>query len=232
MQDSLVCDERVNTRKELLSIPHSTPSVIRKLNKHDIKAKPIEDSFPQTYKDAFVNNSADFATHAAEKKWSKTKLQCFQNNKHQYSYDGPGGTAWMMDEPNEYLDWRAINFYSALFHDGVKKSGAKDVQFVYRADVSRAMWQGSVSDGLMEMSIVPAGEAFNTPYLLREHKRRMPTELVAYGGANENSRPNLESAAWCIKCYVYECDGALRWLLRIARIIERFIEHLHGGTKV
>jgi len=178
---------------------------------HDIKAKPIEDSFPQTYKDAFVNNSADFATHAAEKKWSKTKLQCFQNNKHQYSYDGPGGTAWMMDEPNEYLDWRAINFYSALFHDGVKKSGAKDVQFVYRADVSRAMWQGSVSDGLMEMSIVPAGEAFNTPYLLREHKRRMPTELVAYGGANENSRPNLESAAWCIKCYVYECDGALPW---------------------
>lgn len=178
---------------------------------HDIKAKPIEESLPQVYQDAFANVSADFAKHAEEKRWNKTKLQCFQNNKHQYAKDGPGGTAWMMDEPNEYLDWRALNFYSTLFRQGVAKSGAKDIQFVYRADVSRPMWQGSVSDNLMEMTIVPAGVAFDMPYLLREYRRRGKTEFVGYGGANANSRPNLESAAWCVKCYVFECDGALPW---------------------
>ncbi|HYG77787.1 MAG TPA: hypothetical protein VEK08_22465 [Planctomycetota bacterium] len=192
---------------------------------HDIKAKPIEESLSKSYAEAFANVSEDFAKHANEKGWLRTQLQCFQNNKHQYCKNGPEGTAWMMDEPNEYLDWRALNYYSALFHQGVKRAWSVDFegmklprenagvwpQLVYRADVSRPMWQGNVSDGLMELTVVPAGVAFEMPYLLREHKRRMPTKLVGYGGANANDRANLESTAWCVKCYVYECDGALPW---------------------
>ncbi|HEY3324079.1 MAG TPA: hypothetical protein VGP72_26740 [Planctomycetota bacterium] len=176
---------------------------------HDIKAKPPEEAFPQSYKDAFVNCSADFARHFAEKGWKVTRGQCFFNNKHQYGRDGMTGTAWMMDEPNEYLDWHALNFYSRMFHAGLKAAG-KDVPLCFRADVSRPMWQGSVSDGLMEMMYV-GGEVFNMPALIKDSKRRMPTTVICYGGANDQSRANHESAAWCIKSYVYECDGVVPW---------------------
>jgi len=177
---------------------------------HDIKAKPIEESLPKEYTDAFVRCSMDFAKHFEEKGWTKTKAECFQNNKHQYASNGPGGTAWMMDEPNEYLDWRALNFYSALFKKGVAQAGIKNAQMVTRSDVSRPQWQGNVSDGFMDVMVV-GGDVFNLQAIARDDKRRMPAQLIVYGGANQQTSANLDSVATCVKGYIFECDGFVPW---------------------
>lgn len=177
---------------------------------HDIYAKPVEQCFPDSYRQAFINCSEDFAKHVAAKGWTKTRLQCFQNNKHQYARDGWTGTGWMMDEPNEYFDWRALNYYAALFAEGVNRSGQNLPNMVYRADVSRPMWQGNCSDGVMT-ELYTGGDLFSAGYLCRSTRRRGPMRFVAYGGANAQDRANHESTAWCLKSYVHEADGVVPW---------------------
>jgi hypothetical protein len=175
---------------------------------HDILAKPPEQAFPQSYQDAFVNAVSDFAKHAEEKGWTKTELQCYNNNKVQYNKDRVKGTAWTMDEPYMYLDWQALLFYSRLFHKGT--AGVKAPHFAYRGDISRPMWQGNCFDGLMETMSANSG-MFTMMPLMKDLKRRTNIRLVCYGGANEQSRANHETTAWCLKSYIAECDGALPW---------------------
>jgi hypothetical protein len=38
-----------------------------------------------------------------------------------------------MDEPDQYLDWHALQFYSRLFHDGIA-SERKSARLVFRGD--------------------------------------------------------------------------------------------------
>jgi hypothetical protein len=175
---------------------------------HDIFGKPPEQAFPQSYQDAFVNAVSDFAKHAEEKGWTKTELQGYNNNKVQYNKDKLKGTAWTMDEPYMYLDWHALLFFSRLFHKGI--ASAKAAHFAYRGDISRPMWQGNCFDGLME-TIDANSEMFSMMPLMKDLKRRTGMRLVCYGGANDQNRANHETAAWCLKSYVNECDGALPW---------------------
>lgn len=176
--------------------------------RHDIFAKGPDEAFDQAYKDAFTNNIADFVKHFEEKGWTKTLCEIFFNNKYSFGDAKMTGTAWMMDEPFEYLDWHGLNFYGKLTKEGAKN--AKTAQFVYRGDISRPMWQGSCSDGLMGIMYVGGGGYDMFP-LIKDQKSRMPTILYAYGGCNANNRPNHETTAWCLKSYVYEHDGVLPW---------------------
>ncbi|MCW8129888.1 MAG: DNRLRE domain-containing protein [Planctomycetota bacterium] len=176
--------------------------------KHDVFAKAPEDSFSKAYQDAWTANIADFVKHFEEKGWTKTHAELYLNNKYNFGKEKMGGTAWTMDEPFEYLDWRALIFYSKLFHAGTKD--AKGASFYFRGDISRPMWQGSCMDGLMEIMYVGGG-GFDMARLIKAQKEKMPTVLYAYGGCNDNNRPNHETTAWCLKSYVYEHDGVLPW---------------------
>lgn len=173
---------------------------------HDIFAKSIDESFSKEYQQGFTKNVSDFVSHFEEKKWNRTMLEFYLNNK-------PNGesmvsTAWTLDEPAEYLDWRAINFFSSLFHNGLK--GVSKSKFLMRGDISRPEWQGSCSDGLMDIMYANGGQ-LSMPRLMREHKRRMPTILYCYGECNDVIRPNHETVAWCLKSFALECDGVLPW---------------------
>ena len=171
-------------------------------------AKPPEQAFLQAYKDAFTNNVADFIKHFEEKGYTKTLAEVFFNNKFSFGKDAMTGTAWLMDEPFIYLDWNALGFFSKLAHEAMKKQTKS--KLVFRGDISRPMWQGSCMDGLMEIMYVGGG-GFDMFPLMKDDKRRMPTILYAYGGCNDPSQANLQTIAWCLKSYVYECDGVLPW---------------------
>ncbi|MBE7464560.1 MAG: hypothetical protein HS116_13875 [Planctomycetes bacterium] len=177
---------------------------------HDIKAKPPEEAFTKAYKDAFVTCTKEFVAHAEEKGWTRTWFQAYNNNKQYFGDEAAGirGTAWTMDEPFEYLDWHALKFYSRLFHEGAKD--AKKTTWQYRGDISRPMWQGSCMDGHMEIMYV-GGVLFETYEIVRAQAERMPTILFAYGGCNDQTRANHESAAWCLKSYCVGADGVLPW---------------------
>ncbi|MCZ7643736.1 MAG: DNRLRE domain-containing protein [Planctomycetota bacterium] len=177
---------------------------------HDIKAAPPEQAFDRAYQEAFVRCVKDFVAHAEEKGWTRTWFQAYNNNKQYFGDESAGirGTAWTMDEPFEYLDWHALKFYSRLFHEGIKD--AKKTTWQYRGDISRPMWQGSCMDGLMEIMYV-GGVFFETYEIVRAQIERMPTIAYAYGACNAQDRPNLESAAWCLKSYGVGADGVLPW---------------------
>ncbi len=175
---------------------------------HDLRAWPPEEAFNPHYRQTMVSSVAEFVEHFETRGWNKTVMQFFQNNKHQYGKEGMTGTAWMMDEPNEYLDWHALAFYSRLLHEGLR--GARTVRFQYRGDVSRPMWQGTLMDGLMEL-LYANSQQFAMGPLMRDFKRRSPMKLICYGACNPPERSNHETTAWCLKSYVSECDGVVPW---------------------
>lgn len=174
--------------------------------KHDIHALPVEKAFDAAYQDGFVNAVADFVKHFEEKGWTRTQAECYLNNKQ--NAKGMTSSAWTLDEPYELLDWRALRFYSQLFHKGTKD--ARKAQFVFRGDISRPEWQGNYMDGMMEVMYANSGQFGYFP-LMKAHKRRMPAILYCYGAANPQYRATHETVAWCLKAYVYECDGVLPW---------------------
>ncbi len=192
--------------------------------KHDTLAKPIEQAMDQAYQDAFVNCTADFVKHFTQKGWNRTLAELYLNNKPNWGYTG-----WTLDEPFEYLDWAALNFFGRLFKRGADDPAVYTPQwhrdyfekglaamnrpratFVFRGDISRPMWQGSVADGIMGMMYV-GGSGFSMPRLLRNTRLRAPMILYAYGSCNGVNRSNWESAAWCLKAYVNNSDGVLPW---------------------
>jgi hypothetical protein len=192
--------------------------------KHDSLAKPIEQAFDRAFKEAWVNCVADFVAHAKQKRWNRTVFECYLNNKPNWGYTG-----WTLDEPFEYLDWAALNLFGRLWKQGVNDPDVYTLKwhedyfrkglaamnrprptFLFRGDISRPMWQGSVSDDLMNIMYV-GGQFVRLPRLLRNSKVRMPTVLYAYGSCNSFTASNWQSAAWCLKSFVGNGDGVLPW---------------------
>ncbi len=192
--------------------------------KHHILARPVEESFDPAFRDAFVKNVGDFVEHARRKGWNRTLFQCYLNNKPTYGY-----TRWTLDEPAVYRDWEALNFFGALWkqaiadpavyspqwHEELFRAGLAGMKrdrptFLFRGDISRPTWQGSLSDGLMNVMYVGGG-GFTWPRLIRNHKRRMPTILYAYGACAPFEKGNWDNAAWCLKAYAFDSDGVLPW---------------------
>lgn len=200
------------------------PTSTKEKLKHDILAKPVHEAVGQAYKDAFVKCTQAFVAHFKEKGWTRTIAEMYQNNKPKR-----GHTMWTLDEPRQYLDWAAINHWAGLFKKGIDdpaiftsdwhrqffEKGLIDMKrdrptFMYRGDISRPTWQGSLSNGLMSMVYANSGQ-FSFPRIMKGHKRNIPAILYCYGSCNAVGRNNWESAAWCLKAYAHECDGLLPW---------------------
>jgi len=175
---------------------------------HDILAKGPDEAFDKEYKDAFVNCVSDFAKHADEKGWTKTELQVFFNNKFSFGKEKMTGTAWLMDEPYEALDWVALDFYGKLTKLGAKD--AKKAIIHYRGDISRPYWQGSALDGAIDV-MYSNSEVFGMLPLLKGHKLRAGIKMMNYGGCNGPADPFHSTTMWCLKSYISECDGVLPW---------------------
>jgi hypothetical protein len=190
----------------------------------NLKAKPIKEAISTEYKESFKNCVREFYSHAKEKKWTRTIFQFYLNNKPSYNF-----SAWTLDEPKQYLDWAAINFWAELYKSAINDpevyeskwqkdlfvNGMKAVQrerpvFLFRGDISRPQWQGELSDGLMNI-MYANNVQFAFPRLMQVHKKRMPVILHTYGECNAVNRSNWESAAWCLQAYVNGCDGVLPW---------------------
>ncbi|MCX7806833.1 MAG: hypothetical protein N3A38_16850, partial [Planctomycetota bacterium] len=192
--------------------------------RHDTLARPIEEAFDDAFKEAFIACVRDFAAHFREKAWTRTIFQCYLNNKPGYGY-----TMWTLDEPNVWVDWAALNFFAGLLKRGVEDPDVYSPRWheelfarglsglrrdrptiVFRGDISRPMWQGSCSDGLMSMIYV-GGVQFSMPRLVENLKLRAPAILYSYGACNDASRSNWETVAWCLKAYAAGSDGVLPW---------------------
>lgn len=193
----------------------------RRMLEHDALAPPIAEAIDQQYQEIFTGVLRQFVEHFSEKGWNDTLLQMYLNNKPKYGY-----TLWSFDEPVRYLDWAALNFYARLLKDAVddpeiyrpawheklfREGLERDrPSFVFRADVSRPMWQGSVSDGLFNQLYLGV-DAFGAPRLIRDLKRRVPTQLYNYGSCSRVDETHWKSVRWCLAAYAGHFDGVLPW---------------------
>lgn len=192
--------------------------------RHDVLARPIQEAFDESFQGAMVTALEDFVHHFQEQGWNRTLFYFYLNNKPSYGY-----TLWSFDEPFEFLDWAAINFFARLVkkaiddpevytrrwheelaHRGLASLNRPRPTILFRADVSRPMWQGSVSDGLINAMYVNR-VGFEMPELLRRAKLRMPATLNNYGSPNEVDESNWQAVAWCLKSFVNHFDGVLPW---------------------
>jgi hypothetical protein len=200
--------------------PMPTKGEREDLAKHHVLAKPPEQALAPVYQKAFVNTVRDFRTHAQERGWTRTLMQMYLNNKGWKSSNAY--CVWTLDEPFKYADWHALNFWGRLFNRGVddpefftpawheryfRDGGVAAMErdrptLVYRGDISRAVWQGNVSDGIM-------GILYGT--LPRGWRERAPMITYTYGACPHNKFDNWASAAWCLKAYAMGQDGVLPW---------------------
>ena len=191
---------------------------------HDTMAKPIDEAMDEAFKTAFKNCTADFVAHFGSESWNRTVMQFYLNNKPSWGY-----TMWTLDEPAEFLDWAAINFFGRLykeavndpevytseFHEQLYEQGLAAMNrpratFLFRGDVSRPMWQGNVSDGIMNTMYV--GGMYNSlPRMMRDHATRMPVTPYAYGSCNAVNQSNWNSTVWCLNTFALNGNGVLPW---------------------
>ncbi len=191
---------------------------------HDTMAKPIEQAMDEEFKTAFKNCAADFVAHFNAKGWNRTIMEFYLNNKPSWGY-----TMWTLDEPEEYLDWAALNFFGRLYREavndpetyttafhtqlyelGLAAMNRSRATFMFRGDISRPMWQGNVSDGIMNVMYV--GGMFNSlPRLMRDHTVRMPLTAFAYGSCNVVNSSNWQSTVWCLNTFALNGNGVLPW---------------------
>jgi len=204
-------------------VPTTADDRYRRL-RHDILAPPIEQAFSAEFQRTFVEAVRDFRNHFRQRGWNRTILQFYLNNKPKYGY-----TLWTLDEPSKYLDWAALNFFGNLFKRGIDDPEvyALDWQeelyrvglaglmrdrptMLFRADVSRPMWQGSLSDGVINWVYV-SSIAYRIPRIIRELKVRAPALLSQYGSPSAVEDNNWDAAVWPLATFVRHFDGILPW---------------------
>jgi len=171
--------------------------------RHEFEAPPIDEAFPEAYKEGFRRVVRDYVSHFEQKGWTETEFQCYFNNKYYYW----GGLYWIFDEPMARDDWQAIRFYAELFKQG--KAEAATTRLFFRGDISRPWWQYDQVDGLMD-TIYYNSEIFGLPGFARHYNRRIPQPRV-YGACNPVEVANHQSAAWCLKAYALGLSAVLPW---------------------
>jgi hypothetical protein len=200
--------------------PKNTEALLR----HDALAAPPEQALDPAFNRAFATATRAFYDHFREKGWNRTLVECYLNDKPHFGY-----TVWTLDEPVKYRDWAALNHFARLFKNAIPNHAPYDPAwhrqrfldpragmpndgptFVFRADVSRPEWQGSVSDGLMTLMVANNGQ-FSRPRTMAGLARRLPAILYAYGSCNKPERSDWESVAWCVQAFAHGCEGVVPW---------------------
>jgi hypothetical protein len=171
---------------------------------HDVTAPPIEEAFDKAYKRGFMNVVSQFLNHYDKKGWTRPICEMYLNNK--YSY---GTQWWTLDEPTEWTDWNALDFFAKLFHAGIESPHR--ARFLFRGDISRPQWQAGFMDRQMDIMYSGSAVGFSDPRLLMYEKERDGMLVYIYGSCNPVERNSLESAAWCLKAFSVGADGVLPW---------------------
>ncbi len=137
---------------------------------HDLTVKPIDQAFDEAYKKGFERVVGDFVRHFDEKGWTYPYIPMYQNNKFEHH-----GQWWTLDEPNEWLDWRALEFFADLYHRGM--DFPHRARFLYHVDISRPNWQGTFMDGSMDV-MYSGGVGLQWPRLMRHIRERTGIRAV------------------------------------------------------
>jgi hypothetical protein len=169
-------------------------------------------AFPKHYLQALVEASRQFAEHLSARAWNKTLFLGFLNNKVDFKKNGwsRGSSPWTLDEPSSFQDYWALRYFGSAFHEGWKQARGT-AKLVFRADISRPMWQRDSLDGLLDYNVV-SGEFRRYRRMVLDRKRDQGQVLLEYGAPNAVEDSNVHGAAWCVDAWSLGADGVVPWL--------------------
>ncbi|MFN7731569.1 MAG: hypothetical protein ACK5OB_06680 [Pirellula sp.] len=176
-----------------------------------------DQAFPTSYRDAWVSAVAQSAEHVHEQKWNKTRFHVFLNNKVDFKSNGwsRGSSPWLLDEPANFQDFVALNYFGLAFRDGMRRAAASLKQpipnVMYRCDISRPQWQRDTLDQLMAYNVVSQTSFREYRNLVLDRKFRDAQTLVIYGGNNPIGTNNAMAVAWSWDAWCLGTDGVLPW---------------------
>lgn len=187
------------------------------INEHYNGSYWANEAFTKEYRAGFVEVNRQFAEHLVAKKWNNTMFQCFLNNKVDFKRNGwnRASSPWLLDEPASFQDFAALDYFANAMRDGLKLvPELKPGQFVFRADISRPMWQRDTLNETLGYNVVNADwRAYQRMLLDRKRQSQSPQWLIEYGSANAIESSNVQPIAWSIDAWTLGADGVLPWLV-------------------
>jgi hypothetical protein len=182
------------------------------LARHALESGPIEEGFPDSYKDRFTAVVRQFAEHFRERAWMETAYQIFFNNKHFYKDpavgSGRGTSWWLLDEPNYRDDYRALSFFGWLAKRGL--GDYPDVPIVFRTDISYIDFMRDLLAGQVDVNCASA-RFFTRNRYLRDAPERFGRALWNYGSPNFPRESNVAMRAWIWQVWTNGGDGVVPW---------------------
>ncbi len=171
-----------------------------------------DQAFTANYRQAFVDASRAFCQHISDRGWNETKFHVYLNNKVDFKQRGwsRGSSVWLLDEPANFQDFVALQFFAKAFRQGKQESNGKN-QVMFRADISRPQWQRDTLDGLLDYNFISQSAFRMYPRLVLDRKLRENQTLMIYGGTNVLTASNVQSVAWCWDVWCRGGDGVLPW---------------------
>ena len=173
---------------------------------------PIEKAFKAGYAEGIVEIVTEYAKHFAEKGWTSTGFQFYLNNKWYWkrpSHGGRGTSYWLFDEPHFLDDFLALRWFHTLFREGVERSGATNVNFVYRVDISRPQLDRGLIANLTTLWVTAYGAFEKYHELCMEYKRMYNITFWAYSTGPDVDQSNLGIMAYVYRVWLLGADGCL-----------------------
>jgi hypothetical protein len=166
-----------------------------------------EEAFPPEYGRAFEGIIRDFARHAEEKGWTRTRAHVFLNNKPNIRLERkePEGAWWRLDEPVSVDDHLAIRYFGLRSRDAAK--AFPKVPILFRADLSRPQYRRELLDGLIGLDVV-AGSYRRYPELVFG----LGEDVWVYGGLPAPGANGQWGRAWALQAFLDGADGIVPWL--------------------
>ncbi|MEA1996809.1 MAG: hypothetical protein U9N45_04195, partial [Gemmatimonadota bacterium] len=183
------------------------------INEHALEAPPIGEAFDPAYKEAFLRVFKEFIEHFRAKGWRETEFHYYLNNKYYWKSTDRGRTGdgcswWLLDEPYHWDDFKALAFFGRLFMKAA--GGVRDLNFLYRLDMSRPHLQFGLFDGIKSVTY-SSPMFYEKNMYLRSRMEKYGEEIRNYGRFNNLEDTNLTTTAWPLKVYLNHGSGLLPW---------------------
>lgn len=192
-----------------LSFHESWPLNCRAYYNGDPDAYRAFESTPQ-YAETYVNVLRDFVALAKSQGWSETGFQVYFNNK------GSRGeltkAPWILDEPADYWDYRALKYYGELTDRGSEAAAQEpSIKLDYRIDISRPEFSRGQLAERSDLWIVSSSAFQNYRRLVTDRMHQDALQVWVYGSANHVRESNRDIEAWALDAWSGGASGIVPW---------------------
>lgn len=162
------------------------------------------------YAETYVNVLRDFVALAKSKGWNQTGFQVYFNNKG--SRKELTKAPWILDEPADYWDYRALQYYGELTDRGSEAAGDEPrIQLDYRIDISRPEFCRGQLAGRSDLWIVSSSAFQNYRRLVTDRMHHDAVKVWIYGSANHVHESNRDIEAWALDAWSGGASGIVPW---------------------